>query len=166
MNPELEKAGKSYPLGRLGTTEDMANLILFLSSKDSAFLTGQNICADGGSTWGGDSQVWPRPLSHLLLILDSIRGSYIIIFLTSFLIYTGELSNLLKLPVRSNTSWRNRFHHLNSKHKCTDVLPISSRLITHSPVSTDSIKSLQKALSVCLSYRKLLTMNNRLPSVN
>ena len=57
MNPELEKAGKSYPLGRLGTTEDMANLILFLSSKDSAFLTGQNICADGGSTWGGDSQV-------------------------------------------------------------------------------------------------------------
>lgn len=57
MSPELEKAGKSYPLGRLGTTEDMANLILFLSSKDSAFLTGQNICADGGSTWGGDSQV-------------------------------------------------------------------------------------------------------------
>ena len=43
MNPELEKAGKSYPLGRLATVEDIANCILYLSSNDSAFVTG-NIC--------------------------------------------------------------------------------------------------------------------------
>ena len=57
MNPELEKAGKSYPLGRLATVEDIANTILYLTSNDSAFVTGQNLCLDGGSTWGGDSEV-------------------------------------------------------------------------------------------------------------
>lgn len=41
MNPELEKAGKSYPLGRLATTDDIANAILYLSSGDSAFVTGE-----------------------------------------------------------------------------------------------------------------------------
>lgn len=57
MNTELEKAGKSYPLGRLATVEDIANSILYLSSNDAAFVTGQNICLDGGSTWGGNSEV-------------------------------------------------------------------------------------------------------------
>jgi len=57
MNPELEKAGKSYPLGRLATVEDIANAILYLTSNDSAFVTGQNFCLDGGSTWGGNSEV-------------------------------------------------------------------------------------------------------------
>lgn len=57
MNPELEKAGKSYPLGRLGTVEDIANAILFLTCNDSSFVTGINVCLDGGSTWGGNSEV-------------------------------------------------------------------------------------------------------------
>lgn len=57
MNAELEKAGKTYPLGRLATVEDIANAILYLSSNDSAFVTGQCMCLDGGSTWGGNSEV-------------------------------------------------------------------------------------------------------------
>ncbi|MCI8574046.1 MAG: SDR family oxidoreductase [Oscillibacter sp.] len=36
------------PLGRLGTPEDIANAVLFLASKNTAFLTGQVLTADGG----------------------------------------------------------------------------------------------------------------------
>lgn len=57
MATELGKAGETYPLGRLAEVEDIANSILFLASDDSAFITGQNICQDGGSTWGGNSEV-------------------------------------------------------------------------------------------------------------
>lgn len=46
MSIELNKAGQSYPLGRLATVDDIANLILFLGSEDAAFITGQNICPD------------------------------------------------------------------------------------------------------------------------
>jgi len=37
-------------LGRIGTTQDMANLALFLASDQSSFITGQVIAADGGRT--------------------------------------------------------------------------------------------------------------------
>jgi NAD(P)-dependent dehydrogenase (short-subunit alcohol dehydrogenase family) len=33
---------------RLGTPEDVAALVVFLASDESAFITGQNICVDGG----------------------------------------------------------------------------------------------------------------------
>ena len=33
---------------RLGTPEDIAALVVFLASDESAFITGQNICVDGG----------------------------------------------------------------------------------------------------------------------
>ncbi|MFC1964063.1 SDR family NAD(P)-dependent oxidoreductase [Chloroflexota bacterium] len=35
-------------LGRIGTTQDMANVALFLASDESSFITGQIIAADGG----------------------------------------------------------------------------------------------------------------------
>ena len=36
------------PLGRIGTPEDIANLVCFLASEMSSFITGQVISADGG----------------------------------------------------------------------------------------------------------------------
>ena len=33
---------------RLGRPEDIAALVVFLASDESAFITGQNICVDGG----------------------------------------------------------------------------------------------------------------------
>lgn len=39
---------KIIPLGRMGTSEDVANLVAFLTSPKSAFITGQNIVIDGG----------------------------------------------------------------------------------------------------------------------
>jgi NAD(P)-dependent dehydrogenase (short-subunit alcohol dehydrogenase family) len=38
------------PLGRMGTAEDVARVISFLASHQSAFVTGQNIVVDGGLT--------------------------------------------------------------------------------------------------------------------
>ena len=38
------------PVGRVGTPDDIANLVLFLCSDLSGFITGENICVDGGMT--------------------------------------------------------------------------------------------------------------------
>lgn len=41
------------PLGRLGVPEDIANMILFLSSPAASWITGQTIAVDGGYTISG-----------------------------------------------------------------------------------------------------------------
>ena len=38
------------PVGRVGTPMDIANMVLFLCSDKAGFLTGENICIDGGMT--------------------------------------------------------------------------------------------------------------------
>ena len=38
------------PVGRVGTPDDISNLVLFLCSDLSGFITGENICVDGGMT--------------------------------------------------------------------------------------------------------------------
>lgn len=43
-----EKIVDSIPLKRMGTPEDIANLVLFLASPKSSFITGQVIVCDGG----------------------------------------------------------------------------------------------------------------------
>lgn len=39
------------PVGRLGTPDDVANLVLFLSSDEAGFICGQHVIVDGGSTY-------------------------------------------------------------------------------------------------------------------
>ncbi len=48
--PEEAKAGmeKMIPLGHIGKPEDIANTVAFLASDESAYITGQVICVDGG----------------------------------------------------------------------------------------------------------------------
>jgi len=41
---------RQQPVGRVGRPEDIAALALFLCSEDAGFITGENICADGGMT--------------------------------------------------------------------------------------------------------------------
>ena len=43
-----EAAGKRHPLGRVGTSEDLAELVSFLLSDKSGWITGQIIGVDGG----------------------------------------------------------------------------------------------------------------------
>lgn len=38
------------PVGRVGNPLDIANMVLFLCSEKSGFITGENICIDGGMT--------------------------------------------------------------------------------------------------------------------
>ncbi|AOL17000.1 short-chain dehydrogenase [Sulfolobus sp. A20] len=48
----LKDLAKSIPLGRLGEPEEIANVILFLASNLSTYITGTLILVDGGSTLG------------------------------------------------------------------------------------------------------------------
>ena len=38
------------PVGRVGNPMDIANMVLFLCSEKAGFITGENICIDGGMT--------------------------------------------------------------------------------------------------------------------
>jgi NAD(P)-dependent dehydrogenase (short-subunit alcohol dehydrogenase family) len=63
-NPELEATYKDItPLGRMGTVEDIANLVDFLIGPKSGYLTGQTITLDGGiglrSHWALARKVHP-----------------------------------------------------------------------------------------------------------
>ena len=44
----LQKVNGYHPLGRIGTTDDVGNLIAFLACDLAAFITGANILIDGG----------------------------------------------------------------------------------------------------------------------
>lgn len=43
-----EEIAKSIPLRRMGTSQDVANVVKFLTSEDSAYITGQVLHVDGG----------------------------------------------------------------------------------------------------------------------
>jgi len=44
----FEKLSKSQPIGRMGTTEEIATLILYLCSDEASFFTGSDYAIDGG----------------------------------------------------------------------------------------------------------------------
>lgn len=47
---ELNAMAECIPQGHLGKPEDIANTMLFLASQEAAYITGQTIVVDGGST--------------------------------------------------------------------------------------------------------------------
>jgi NAD(P)-dependent dehydrogenase (short-subunit alcohol dehydrogenase family) len=53
--PLMDVFGKLVPLGRIGTAEDTAEVIAWLSSAKAGYVTGQTITVDGGL-----SLVWPE----------------------------------------------------------------------------------------------------------
>ena len=53
-NPDTEKfVTRQYPIGRLGVVDDVAGVAVMLASRAGAFITGQTIVVDGGTTISG-----------------------------------------------------------------------------------------------------------------
>ncbi len=50
----FDRIAKLYPLGRVGTPEDVAGAALFLASDDAAWITGTTLLVDGGLLAGTD----------------------------------------------------------------------------------------------------------------
>lgn len=48
-----DEMGKAIPLGRTGTPDEMANMIVFLASDAASYVTGQTIGVNGGPALGG-----------------------------------------------------------------------------------------------------------------
>jgi 3-oxoacyl-[acyl-carrier protein] reductase len=48
MQAALDRWGQRHPLGRIGTGQDIANVVTFLASDRAAFMTGEFVCVDGG----------------------------------------------------------------------------------------------------------------------
>ncbi|GFM76324.1 short-chain dehydrogenase [Pseudomonas cichorii] len=46
----LAKAGKAIPLGRVGRASEVADLVCYLTGRESSYITGQSIIIDGGLT--------------------------------------------------------------------------------------------------------------------
>ena len=68
-NQELVDMYQSIvPLGRMGTSQDIAQLVSFLCSSKSSFITGQNIVVDGGL-----SLQWHESLARKLAQLSNIK---------------------------------------------------------------------------------------------
>lgn len=62
-DPEVRAARESkVPLGRLGTCEDIASVVLWLASDEASYVTGQNLVADGGVVMSIIANL-PRPRS-------------------------------------------------------------------------------------------------------
>jgi NAD(P)-dependent dehydrogenase (short-subunit alcohol dehydrogenase family) len=46
---KMKEFGYKIPIGRQGSPEDVGNLVLFLASDESSYLTGSEIVIDGGN---------------------------------------------------------------------------------------------------------------------
>jgi NAD(P)-dependent dehydrogenase (short-subunit alcohol dehydrogenase family) len=44
----VEEWGTGHPLGRIGTPQDIAGVVVFLASDKASFMTGEYVCVDGG----------------------------------------------------------------------------------------------------------------------
>ena len=57
VEDNLRRFGATHPLGRIGTGQDIANVVLFLASDKASFMTGEFVCVDGGymalGAWAG-----------------------------------------------------------------------------------------------------------------
>jgi NAD(P)-dependent dehydrogenase (short-subunit alcohol dehydrogenase family) len=68
-----EKFAATIPLGRVGEPEDLARAVRFFAGPESAWITGQNIAADGGQAVGGGSPDF-LDVAYGKALMDQIRS--------------------------------------------------------------------------------------------
>ena len=49
-NPDFDKILDSYPMGRMGTAEEVGSVVAFLSSNQAAYVNGSSVSVDGGQS--------------------------------------------------------------------------------------------------------------------
>lgn len=75
-NPDLAALfSRITPLGRMGLPSDIANAVLFLSSNEAAFITGQILGVDGGLSVHGSASLAHLAASGFNTKLDELRSS-------------------------------------------------------------------------------------------
>ena len=63
--------GSRHPIGRMAEPRDLGEVVLWLASDRSSFVTGAEIVADGGLTVGPDEEVAPLPRLENKVVLMS-----------------------------------------------------------------------------------------------
>ena len=48
IDATIHRWGSGHPMGRIGTGQDIANVVVFLASNKASFMTGEFVCVDGG----------------------------------------------------------------------------------------------------------------------
>ena len=48
IEESIRQWGMTHPIGRIGTGQDIANVVVFLASDKASFMTGEYVCVDGG----------------------------------------------------------------------------------------------------------------------
>ena len=61
----LEESGKLHAMGRAASADEVAAPILFLASDAASFITGVNLCVDGGATLG----YWWAPRARMCTVM-------------------------------------------------------------------------------------------------
>ena len=67
----LEETGKLHALGRAASADEVAAPILFLASDAASFITGVNLCVDGGATLG----YWWAPRACIVMTSGCILAA-------------------------------------------------------------------------------------------